>query len=70
MAAAAAGFPLLKTTGGRQSGQPLSLKRSHLNGLGECLTANVGPLLRWAEANKEQIKSAQSAYDGRMADAV
>ena len=41
-----------------------------LTGLGECLTANVGPLLRWAEANMEQIKTAQSAYDGRMADAA
>lgn len=41
-----------------------------LTGLGECLTANVGPLLRWAEANMEQIKSAQSAYDGRMAEAA
>lgn len=41
-----------------------------LTGLGECLTANVGPLLRWAEANMEQIKSAQVAYDGRMAEAA
>lgn len=41
-----------------------------LTGLGECLNANVGPLLRWAEANMEQIKSAQSAYDGRLAEAA
>lgn len=41
-----------------------------LTGLGECLTANVVPLLRWAEANMEQIKSAQVAYDGRMAEAA
>ncbi|WP_309752203.1 helix-turn-helix domain-containing protein [Novosphingobium sp.] len=41
-----------------------------LTGLGECLTANVGPLLRWAEANMEQIKLAQVAYDGRMAEAA
>lgn len=39
-----------------------------LTGLGECLTANVGPLLRWAEANMDQIKAAQTAYDGRMAE--
>jgi len=41
-----------------------------LTGLGECLTANVGPLLRWAEANMDQIKSAQAAYDGRMVEAA
>jgi DNA-binding HxlR family transcriptional regulator len=41
-----------------------------LTGLGECLTANVGPLLRWAEANMEQIKAAQAAYDGRMSEAA
>ncbi|WP_309621653.1 helix-turn-helix domain-containing protein [Novosphingobium sp.] len=41
-----------------------------LTGLGECLTANVGPLLRWAEANMEQIKLAQVAYDRRMAEAA
>jgi DNA-binding HxlR family transcriptional regulator len=41
-----------------------------LTGLGECLTANIGPLLRWAEANMEQIKTAQQAYDARMAEAA
>ena len=41
-----------------------------LTGLGECLTANVSPLLRWAEANMEQIKAAQTAYDGRMTQAA
>ena len=39
-----------------------------LSGMGQCLNANVGPLLRWAEANMEQIKAAQGAYDGRMAE--
>lgn len=37
-----------------------------LTGLGQCLTANVGPLLRWAEQNMEQIRAAQDAYDARM----
>lgn len=41
-----------------------------LTGLGECLTANVGPLLRWAEANMDQIRSAQADYDARMAQAA
>lgn len=41
-----------------------------LTGLGECLTANVGPLLRWAEANMEAIKAAQAAYDQRVAEAA
>lgn len=41
-----------------------------LTRMGECLTANVGPLLRWAEANMDQIRSAQSAYDGRLAEAA
>lgn len=37
-----------------------------LTGLGQCLTANVGPLLRWAEQNMEQIRAAQDAYDARI----
>ncbi|HEX4847445.1 MAG TPA: helix-turn-helix domain-containing protein [Novosphingobium sp.] len=41
-----------------------------LTGLGECLTANVGPLLRWAEANMEAIKAAQTAYDARSLEAA
>lgn len=41
-----------------------------LTGLGQCLTANVGPLLRWAEANMDQIKAAQTTYDSRMVDAA
>lgn len=41
-----------------------------LTGLGECLTANVGPLLRWAEANMDAIRTAQDAYDERIAEAA
>ena len=41
-----------------------------LTGLGECLTANVGPLLRWAEANMEAIKAAQASYDQRLSEAA
>lgn len=41
-----------------------------LTGIGECLTANVGPLLRWAEANMDQIRTAQAEYDARMAEAA
>jgi len=37
-----------------------------LTSLGECLTANVGPLLRWAEANMDQIRAAQTEYDTRL----
>ncbi|MDE2435701.1 MAG: helix-turn-helix transcriptional regulator [Sphingomonadales bacterium] len=48
---------------------PVTVEYS-LTGLGECLTANVGPLLRWAEANMEQIKAAQSAYDARVVEAA
>lgn len=40
-----------------------------LSGLGECLSANVGPLLRWAEANMGSIRAAQIAYDERMEEA-
>ncbi|WP_296676999.1 helix-turn-helix domain-containing protein [Novosphingobium sp.] len=41
-----------------------------LTGLGECLTANVGPLLRWAETNMDQIRAAQAEYDRRLAQAA
>ena len=41
-----------------------------LTGMGECLNANVGPLLKWAESNMDQIRAAQAAYDGRMAEAA
>jgi DNA-binding HxlR family transcriptional regulator len=41
-----------------------------LTGLGECLTANVGPLLRWAEGNMAEIRAAQEAYDARSAEAA
>lgn len=41
-----------------------------LTGLGECLNANVGPLLRWAEANMDQIRAAQVQYDQRHAEAA
>ena len=41
-----------------------------LTGLGQCLAANVDPLLRWAEANMEAIKRAQAAYDSRLSEAA
>ena len=41
-----------------------------LTGMGECLGANVAPLLRWAEANMDQIRAAQESYDGRLAEAA
>jgi DNA-binding HxlR family transcriptional regulator len=44
---------------------PVTVKYA-LTGLGQCLTANVGPLLRWAEQNMEQIRAAQDAYDARI----
>ncbi len=37
-----------------------------LTGLGDTLTAQVGPLLHWAEDNMPQIRAAQSAYDERL----
>lgn len=48
---------------------PVTVEYS-LTALGECLTANVGPLLRWAEANMDQIRAAQMAYDMRVAEAA
>ena len=41
-----------------------------LTGLGETLTARVGPLLHWAEDNMPQIRAAQSSYDERLEAAV
>lgn len=41
-----------------------------LTGLGQCLTANVGPLLRWAEENMEQIRAAQDSYDARILESA
>lgn len=48
---------------------PVTVEYS-LTQLGRCLTANVSPLLRWAEANMDQIRAAQSAYDDRIAEAA
>ena len=48
---------------------PVTVEYS-LTRMGECLTANVGPLLHWAENNMDQIRAAQSAYDARLAEAA
>lgn len=48
---------------------PVTVEYS-LTRMGECLTANVGPLLHWAESNMDQIRTAQAAYDARLAEAA
>ena len=48
---------------------PVTVEYS-LTHMGECLNANVGPLLKWAEANADQIRAAQAAYDVRLAEAA
>lgn len=48
---------------------PVTVEYS-LTRMGECLNANVGPLLKWAEANMDQIRAAQAAYDERLSEAA